>query len=410
MKNRVVVTGLGVVACNGIGIDEFWKSLVEGKSGIGPITHFDAGELKSRIAGEVKGFDPIKHIGFYIKPNRMARQTQFALAATKMALEDADLDPKQRNLSQLSIVVIGSSSSAIDLLQRGSELIRAKGLSHNTPYIASAAPLQAIASAISEYIGMGTQTLALSTACAAGLDAIGSAFRIIQSGQVDVAITGGTDALITNLSFSSFDAADLTSSRNDDPPKASRPFDFYRGSGVISEGAGIVVLENLEHALARGRTPYIEIIGYGNATDSHPDRPASGFEKSMKLAITNAGKRVENVDYICAHGPGHPILDRIETEMIEKVFGEHAYSIPVSSIKGVVGNPFAAAGPIQLIACSLAMKHSIIPQTANYEIKDPECNLDYVSDFSRRTNVDCALINVHGIGGTNSSLVVERLR
>lgn len=408
-KNRVVATGLGVLAANGTDLENFWSSLVKGRSGIGPITLFDASDLKSRIAGEVKGFDPMDHLGFRPKSNRMARHTQLALAATIMALKDAEFDPKKENLSTPIPVIIGASSSAFDVIQHGNDLIREKGLSYNTPFIASSSSPQAIASTISEHLGVNTQVLAISTACAAGTDAIGSAVEMIRNGRADIAIAGGTDAPIIRSFFSSFVAAGLASTQNNEPHKASRPFDLDRDAGVISEGSGIVILENLEHALARGATPYLEITGYGTSMDPAIDKPASGFECSMKLAIANAGKSIQDIDYICAHGPSHPILDAVETEMIKKVFGKQAYFIPVSSIKGVIGNPFAAAGPIQLIACSLAIKHNMIPPTANYEKPDPLCDLDYVPSYSRIANIECALMNVHGIGGANSTLIVEKL-
>jgi 3-oxoacyl-[acyl-carrier-protein] synthase II len=407
-KNRVVITGLGILGACGIGIEKFWDSLIRGKSGIGPVTLFDASSLKSRIAGEVKGFDPEKHLGFRVKPNRVARHTQFALSATKMAIEDAHLDIK--NYFQKTIpIVMGNSTSAFDIIQYGNDLIFDRGLSYNTPYIVSSSSPHSVASAISEFLDVKTQTITISTACASGLDAIGYAAEMIRSGRSSIAITGGSDAPIVPSFFSSFDVAGLSSTQNEEPEKASRPFDLKRDSGVIAEGAGMLILENLDHALARGANPYVEITGYATQMDSDVKVPASGFSHTMTLAIANAGKRTEAVDYLCAHGPSHPILDRVETEMIKKVFGEYAYNIPVSSIKGAVGNPLSAAGPMQIIASALAVRKGLIPPTANYEFPDPACDLDYVPE-ARMAQVSCALVNVHGVGGINSSLVVERVQ
>ncbi len=408
IKNRVVVTGLGVVAPNGIGAEAFWESLVKGKSGIGPITFFDTHGLKSRIAGEVKGFDPQKYIGHHVKPYQLARHTQLALAAAKMALLDACFEPKQHLEDSIS-VVLGVSTSALDLVEKGVQQWIQKGPQFVTPHAASDSSPQIVTSTIAKIIGNNSQTITISTSCTSGLDAIGSAMDLIRSGKTDIAITGGSDSPITPSAFAAFTAAGLVSCRNDKPSKASRPFDLERDSGVISEGAGIIILENLEHALARGVKPYLEVIGHGTSMDQSEDASASGLENSMRTAIANANKKTYDIHYICAHGAGHPILDRVETAMIKRVFEKRAYSIPISSIKGVMGNPLAAAGPLQVITCALAIKNQLIPPTANYEKPDPECDLDYVPKEARLANISCALINAHGIGGGNSSVVVERV-
>jgi 3-oxoacyl-[acyl-carrier-protein] synthase II len=232
---------------------------------------------------------------------------------------------------------------------------------------------------------------------------------MIRHGEADIAVAGGTDATITPLSMASFTTAGLSSTRNSDPERASRPYDLQRDSGVISEGAGIVVLENYETAIARGVTPYMEITGYGTQGDDYASGELFGLGQTMRAAINSAGRTPEDVDYICAYGPGHPALDIVETDMVKRVFGRRAYSIPMSSIKGVTGNALSAAGPHQLITCGLCFKYGIIPPTANYEVADPRCDLDYVPGRYRSRKINVALINVRGLGGGNSSMVVERL-
>jgi 3-oxoacyl-[acyl-carrier-protein] synthase II len=232
---------------------------------------------------------------------------------------------------------------------------------------------------------------------------------MIREGEADIAIAGGTDATITRLSMASFATAGLSSTRNSDPVHASRPFDRERDSGVISEGAGLLVLENYETAMARGTKPYLEIVGYATHGDDFSNGEVFGLGQAMRSAMISAGKNPEDIDYICAHGSGHPALDIVETDMIKRVFGERARSIPISSIKGVTGNPLSAAGPLQVITCAMAFRYDIIPQTANYEVPDPRCDLDYVPHRSRKRRISTAIINVRGLGGGNSSLVVQRV-
>jgi 3-oxoacyl-[acyl-carrier-protein] synthase II len=240
------------------------------------------------------------------------------------------------------------------------------------------------------------------------LDAIADAAALIRTGEAEIAIAGGADAPITPLTMASFIASGLSSRRNSEPKRASRPFDLGRDSGVISEGAGVFVIENLEHAEARGVRVYLEICGYGKQRDLDPARPGSGLEDSMKIALANANSPPADIDYISAYGPGHPVLDAIEVDAIKKVFGAHAYSIPISSIKGVTGNPLAAGGPFQVAACALTMRDQLIAPTANYEVEDPACDLDFVPGRPRKAKINRALVNVRGIGGSASSLIVTR--
>ncbi len=331
------------------------------------------------------------------------------MAATHLALKDAQFNPKSTEHLRPLLLVIGVSTSAVEIIEHGVEQMVKKGPSGVSSYILPFSPPQATASALSESLGVPTQTLTISTACPAGLDAIAAAAEMIRSGKADIAIAGGTDSPVTPFTFAGFEAAGLLSHHNDEPLKASRPFDLKRDSGVVSEGAGIVVLENLESALARKAQPYLEIKGYGTHMDTDHEQPASGLEQSMRIALSNSGETVRDVNYLCAHGAGHPILDQVETEMIKKVFGNLAYSIPISSIKGVIGNPLAAAGPLQVITCALAIKNQLIPPTANYDIPDPCCDLDYVGNHARMLCLHSALINTHGILGTNSSLLVRNI-
>ena len=408
-RHRVVITGMGVLAPNGTGLQAFWQSLLAGQSGIGPITRFDASEFKSRIAGEVKNFDPFDYIEPAWKPKRMARHTQLAFAASMMALRDAGLDPDNLELPSPTPVVIGVSTSAIDVIESVYNSLQKNG-PNRAPTSSSAASIpQAAANAIADRIGASARAATISSACPSGLDALADATALIRSGEADIAIAGGADAPITPLTMSSFIASGLSSYRNDEPERASRPFDLERDSGVISEGAGVFVLESLERAEARGARPYLEICGYGKQRDLDPTRPGSGLEDSMIAALANAGCSPLDIDYISAYGPGHPLLDAVEVEVIKKVFGRHAYCVPVSSIKGVTGNALAAGGPFQVTACALIVRDQIIPPTANYEVEDPKCDLDFIPGRARRTTVNCALVNVRGIGGSASTMVVRRV-
>lgn len=407
-RTRVVVTGLGVVAANGIGIDAFWKTLLSKRSGIGPITLFDASDLKSRIAGEVKSFDPSKYLNSSIKTKRMARHTQFAVVATHLALQDAQFNPQEHDFSVPLPIYLGVSTSSMQMIESGTEQLSKSGPRAVSPHVVPASPPQATASAIADMLNVPAQTTTISTACPAGLDAIAAATQFIQSGRSQVALAGGADSPLTRLSSAVFSAIGLISTQNDEPEKASRPFS-KENSGVIAEGSGMVFLESLEHAVARGAKPYFEITGYASCMDHSREEPGSGLENTMRMALANAGKRVEEVDYICAHGAGYVLGDRTETKTIKKVFSDLAYRIPVSSIKGVTGNPLAAAGPFQIVASGLAIKKGFIPPTTNCDEPDELCDLDYVAEGSRRADLNCLLINCHGVAGTNSSMVIERI-
>ncbi len=409
-RNRVVVTGMGVIAPNGTGLVEFWRSLAAGESGVGPITLFDATGFKSRIAGEVKGFDPLDHMPLQWKPKRMGRHTQFAYAATQMALRDANFDPQVDRLEGVLPVCIGVSSSAFDVIENGFKELQGRGAGRiNSGMVRNCQP-QAAALLIAQKLGVHTQASTISSACNSGIDAVASAATMVAKNGVEMAIAGGADAPVTPLAMASLASAGLSSFANGDPERASRPYDACSDSGVISEGAGVVILEDLDHALARGAKIYLEITGYAAQMDNEPDDPFDGLEATMRMAMANAGRSVRDIDYICSYGPGHPVLDAAEVRMIRRVFSVGAPHVPVSSIKGVTGNPLSAAGPMQLISCALAFQHGVIPPTANHESPLPDCDLDFVARKARKALLNCALINVRGLGGGNSSMVVERVR
>lgn len=410
-RTRVVVTGMGVLAPNGVGLDAFWDSLVEGRSGIGPITLFDARGYRSRIAGEVKHFNPLDYIDPKEKPRRLARGTQLAFAATHRALVDARLNLPQltNEMSAPLPVVMGVGTSAMDILQDGFDSLRDRGPGSIKPFAVGSCAPQAAATFIGRMLGVSTRTSTISSTCVSGLDAVASAAAAIRSGESEIALAGGSDAPITPLAMASFATAGLSSSRNDTPERASRPFDRDRDSGVISEGAGVLVLESLDHALGRGVQPYFEITGYGVQTDADPMLPGSGLGSTMTAALANANHDPAAIDYICAYGTGHPIFDKIELAMIKRAFGRRAQAVPISSIKGVTGNPLAAAGPLQLIAAGLCFKKNMIPPTANCENLDSDCDLDIVRGRARRAKLNCILLNVRGLGGGNSTMIVERV-
>ncbi len=409
MNVRVVVTGMGILAANGNGLNAFWRSVLTCRSGIAPITLFDTTDFPVHIAGEVKNFRLCDYTDGKFKPLRLSRHTQFALAATQMAMDHANLNPAVLDGAEPLPIVAGVSTSAMEVIERNEDILKSRGPLRVSPFGVGSCQPHAVACAIADFFGIRTQRITLSSACPAGLDAIAHCTRLIASGYADVSIAGGVDAPVTPLSMASFSLAGLATDLPFAPSDASRPFDLHRRGGLISEGAGILVLENLDHALSRGAYPWLEIIGYGNSADDKNEEPGSGLEHSMTEALANAGLLPEDIDYINAHGPSNPVIDRVETAMIKKVFGRHAARIPVSSIKGVTGNPLAAAGPLQLAACAMGMRSHQVPPTANYNIPDPACDLDYVPNRPYFMDFRRALLNVHGLGGGNSSLIVTKV-
>lgn len=405
---RVVVTGMGAIAANGIGTENFWQTLVEGRSGVGPITLFDASKLSTRIAAEATDFKPEIHLPPGTKWKRMPRQAQFALSAMKMALADAQMDERFLATVHTPVAIsIGVSTSAIEVVEGAALSIADGHPDWVRPWVVWSTQPHCVATTLAENLGTKATFQTMANACKAGLDAVLAAVDAIQAGKTSIAITGGSDASICGTTCAAFSSINLLSTRNNDPQHASRPFDRDRDGGVVGEGAGILVLESLAHARARGARIWLELCGGASHPDTFGQLAAEGFGVCMSLAMANARVQAEAIDYICAHGPSDPVMDRMETAMIRNTFGRHAFRVPVSSIKGVTGNPLAAAGPLELITCALAMRDDTIPPTANYTVPDPECDLDYVPQ-ARRARIGHALINVHGMGGGNSSLIVRR--
>ena len=395
-RPRAVVTGIGVLAANGTGKDAFWQSLCDGQSGIGPITLFDASDLKCQIAGEVKGFDPDEHIDPALKPRRMGRFTQLGITAARMAIADSKLDRKDLQNTPQIPVVMGVSTNAMDLTTVAPRLHTAvSGVPH------------AAASAIGYMYDLDTRLLTISNGCASSLDAVALAADLVRGNRTDIAIAGGAEAAIVHYVIASMLKCRKCSTRNDEPDQASRPFDRDRDFGVMSEGAGVVVIENLEHALARGVEPYAEIIGYASHADPHDAPEGGGLDRAMIEAVANAGRRMEDIDYVSAHGPSDIDMDRTETKMIKNAFGKRAHEVPVSSIKGSTGCPMGVGGVLQIIASSMGLKHGLIPPTANYKNPDPQCDLDYVPGKARMACIEHALVNTHGFGRGNSALVLS---
>ncbi len=404
------MTGLGVVAPNGIGKDAFWEALVNGKSGIDKITSFDTSSFPVQIAGEIKDFDASEYMDFKTV-RRTGKFTHFAVASAKMATKDAKIE-KNSLVNKRIRIYMGSAAGGRDISEREHINLREKGIQRVNPFSSAAIITNSAATEVSVELGCSERVTTISTGCTAGLDAVGVAYHSLKKGDVDIAIAGGTDGAVTPLTLGTLWMAGILSSHNGNPAKTSRPFDARRSGGVLSEGAGIVILEELEHALIRNAFIYGEIIGYSSSTEAsslfETDARGNGFTKEMVKVLRQASLKPEDIDYICAHAPSDIIRDRAETFAIKEVFGDYAYNVPISSIKSMTGNPFASAGPMQLIASLMAIKDGLIPPTINYEFLDDECDLDYVPNKARKNKVNTVLINSHGFGGSNASLIVSR--
>ncbi|MCX5806668.1 MAG: beta-ketoacyl-ACP synthase II [Proteobacteria bacterium] len=410
MKRRVVATGLGLATPLGVGLENVWQRILNGESGIAPITRFDTTLHETKFAGEIKEFKPED----YISPKEIKRIDlfiQYALAASKIAMEDAGLDMDKEDAERAGVVV-GTGLGGLPTIEKYHSVLLERGPSRITPFfipmlIANEAPGH-----IAIRYGLKGPNLSIVTACATGSHSIGEASRIIIYGDADVMVAGGTEANLTPLTVGGFNAMKALSTRNDAPQKASRPFDKDRDGFVVSEGSGIVVLEELEHALKRGAKIYGEIAGYGYNGDAYhitaPCPDGEGFIRCIKMALKDAGMSPEDVDYINAHGTSTELNDYTETLAIKEVFKEKAYKIPVSSTKSMTGHLLGAAGAIEAVFSLLSIRDNICPPTINYETPDPQCDLDYVPNESRSHKVDVALSNSFGFGGTNSTLVFRR--
>ena len=411
MKNRVVITGLGAVTPIGIGKDEFWKGLLEGKNGIEKITRFDASEYGAQIAGEVKDFDPVAFIDKK-EAKRMDRYAQFAVAASKLAIEDAGLELEKENCDRIG-TYIGAGIGGIETMHSQYEKLFAKGPSRISPFFIPMMIANLATGHVAIQFGLHGPSECVVTACATGTNCIGDAFRVIQRGDADAMLAGGTEACISPAAVAGFAAMKaLCMDHNDDPAHASRPFDKNRSGFVMGEGAGIVVLESLEHAKARGAHIYAEVVGYGANSDAyHMTSPAphgTYQAKCMQLALDDAGIAAAEVDYVNAHGTSTHLNDEGESEAIKAVWGEAAKDVSVSSIKSMTGHLLGAAGGVEAIATALTVENDMMPPTMNYETPDEGLDLDYVPNKAKAKTVRAAMSNSFGFGGHNACLLLKK--
>ncbi|TFB13553.1 beta-ketoacyl-[acyl-carrier-protein] synthase II [Candidatus Marinimicrobia bacterium MT.SAG.4] len=411
MNRRVVVTGMGAVTPIGNSIPEFYDSLENGKNGIGPITRFDTSEFKCRIAGEVKEFSPEDRIEKK-DIRRMDLFTQYALYAADMAIEDAGLKDNDDINKERVGVIVGSGIGGILTFEKQTAVLNEKGVRKVSPFFITMLIADISPGRISIAHGFKGPNYAVTSACATANHAIGDSFRQIQYGSADVMIAGGSEATVATLAVAGFMNMQALSRRNDEPEKASRPFDLERNGFILSEGGGILVLEELEHAKARGARIYAEIGGLGNTGDAyHITAPAPGGEgavRAINIALEDAGIKPEEVDYINAHGTSTQFNDKNETAAIKTVFGKHAYKLSVSSTKSMTGHLLGAAGAVEAIACIFAINKSLIPPTINYEFPDPECDLDYTPNKAAAKEVNIAISNTFGFGGHNSVILFKK--
>lgn len=412
MRKRVVVTGLGCVSPVGNNVEETWQALLAGKSGAANITQFDASHHKTKFAAEVKGFDSVALFGTR-EARRMDRFTQFAMAATLEALEQADFSIDESNRDRVG-VLIGSGIGGIGTLLDQAEVMRERGPDRISPFLIPMMISDSAAGMIAIRLGARGPNMALATACATGSNTIGESSEMIRRGTVDVMIAGASEASIVAVAMGGMNVMGALSTRNDDPVRASRPFDKDRDGFLMGEGAGILLLESLEHAQARGARILCEVSGYGTSDDAyHVSAPAengAGAALSMQYALDDAGLKPDDIGYINAHGTSTPLNDKSETAAIKTVFGKQAYKIPISSTKSMTGHLLGASGAVEAIVCAKIFEENILPATINYEIPDPECDLDYVPNQTRSARPDYVMSNSFGFGGHNATLVMSRFK
>ena len=409
-RRRVVVTGLGALTPLGNTADEFWTALTQARSGIGPITRFDASTYPTRIAGEVRNFDPLRYVEKK-EARRLDPYLQYAIACAAMAVEDASLDPAKVDGTRFG-VLIGSGIGGIQTLLETHKTLLEKGPDRVSPFFIPMMIVNMASGLVSMRFGAKGPNSSVVTACATGNHAIGDAFKIIQRGDADLMLAGGAEAIIIPLTIAGFCAMKAMSTRNDEPTKASRPFDAERDGFVCGEGGGVVLVEALEHAQRRDARIYGEIVGYGMTGDAHhltaPDPEGDGAARAMAAALRDGGLEASEVGYINAHGTSTPYNDKFETLAIKRVFGDHARRLAVSSTKSMTGHLLGAAGGIEAIATLLALHNGLLPPTINYETPDPDCDLDYVPNQARKQDVEVALSNAFGFGGTNATLAFRK--
>jgi 3-oxoacyl-[acyl-carrier-protein] synthase II len=410
MQKRVALTGVGAVTPIGTGKEAFWSGLMEGRSGIGLISSFDTAGFDSQIAAEIRDFDPSAYLERK-EIRRNDRFAHFAVAATRLALDDASLTIDPHNRDRVG-VIIGTGIGGAHTWEDSHRTLLERGPGRVSPFFVPAMIINMASGIISMLVGARGPNYAIVSACATGGHAIGESFRIIQRGEALAMICGGTEAAITPLSLAGFCTMKAMSTRNDAPERSMRPFDAMRDGFVMGEGSGIVILEEWEYAERRGARIYAELAGYGASADAYhitaPDPEGDGAARAMHLALDDAGLAPEQIGYINAHGTSTQLNDRLETVAIKRVFGAHAHRIPISSTKSMTAHLLGAAGGVELIACALVLERQIVPPTINYEVPDPDCDLDYVPNTPRPASVDVAMSNAFGFGGHNAILIVRR--
>lgn len=409
-KRRVVVTGIGVISPIGTGKEKFFQSLKDGVCGVDYITRFDTEGYDTKFAAEVKDFEATDYIDKK-ECRRMDRFTQYAVAASKMAVEDSALEPDSVD-SDMFGVCIGSGIGGMETLEAQHDVLRDKGPGRVSPFMVPMMITNIASGNVSIALNAKGPNTTVVTACASATNAIGEAFRVIQRGDADIMVSGGSEACITQMSVAGFCSMKALSTRNDDPKTASRPFDKDRDGFVMGEGAGMLILEELEHAKSRGARIYGEIVGYGTTGDAHhitaPAPDASGALKAMQKAVKDAGIEAKELDYINAHGTSTDLNDKLETLAVKKLLGDDAKNTPISSTKSMTGHLLGAAGAVEAIACLMSITEGIIPPTINYTTPDEECDLDYVPNQARKKDVRYAMSNSLGFGGHNASIILKK--
>ena len=409
-NSRVVITGLGVITAIGAGKEAFWESLKAGRSGIERVKKFDPSPYPTQMAAQLNGFDFSPFID-QKWARRMDLTSQMAVSAAKMAVSDAGLDLDKEDREKIGVVV-GTAMAGHAFILEQHDVYKAKGPMRINPFTALTVFPDAPASFISIELGLNGPSFSLATACSSALDAVGWAFNAGRKRELDVILMGGAESTVFPQAFSAFCMLRAMSQQNEEPERACRPFDKLRDGFILGEGAGMLVLEDLEHAKRRGAHIYAEILGFGMTCDAYhmtaPEPSGRQAARAINLALKDAGVKPQDVDYINAHGTSTPLNDKTETLVIKQVFGQHAYQVPVSATKSMIGHLIGAAGAVELIATALALEHQVIPPTINYEIPDPECDLDYVPNVARKATIDFALKNSFGFGGKNSALVIKK--